>query len=154
MIQIKGFDRVSVFFANYTTILYNIHYMSINIKTIGGRDYAYQSYRSGKKVIQRYLGPVNDPAIIVQIAAIQKAKSVPPGLIKYFWDVDPKTLNVRRHSRFVLERILELGDLDALRWAQKQYPTALIVEVCLMSRRLSQRSRNFWKIWFEEHDVS
>ena len=129
-------------------------YMSINIKTIEGRDYAYQSYRSGKKVIQRYLGPASDPAVIVQIAAIKKAKSVPPGLNKYFWDVDPMTLNVRRHSRFILERILELGDLDALRWAQKQYPTALIIEVCLMSRRLSPRSKNFWKIWFEEHDVS
>jgi len=123
--------------------------MSISIKKIGGRKYAYTAYRNGEKVIQRYLGPVNDPDVIAQILEIEKDKSVPSRMFKFFWDVDPKTLNVRRHSRFIIERILDLGDLNAFWWAQKQYPTALLIEVSLTSRRLSERSKQFWKVWFE-----
>jgi hypothetical protein len=123
--------------------------MSIAFKKIGGRQYAYIAYRSGKKVIQNYLGPANDPDVSAQIAAIKKVKSIPPQLFKLFWDVNPKTLNVHRHSRFIIERILDLGDLDAFWWTQKQYPTALLIEVSLTSRALSQRSKQFWKIWFE-----
>ncbi len=123
--------------------------MSITIKKIVGRQYAYMAYRNGKKVIQRYLGPVNNRDVVAQITAIERDKSVPSRLFKFFWDVDPRTLNVRRHSRFIIERILDLGDLDAFWWAQKQYPTALLIEVSFTSRRLSQRSKQFWKIWFE-----
>ncbi len=137
----------------YTTMLYNI-YMGISIKKIGGRRYAYTAHRNGNKVIQRYLGPLNDPDVMAQMAEIQRVKSVPSRLFKFFWDVDPKTLNVRRHSRFIIERILDVGDLDAFWWAQKQYPTALLIEVSLTSRRLSDRSKQFWKIWFKENYVS
>ncbi len=128
--------------------------MGISIKKIGGREYAYLAYRSGKKVIQSYLGPAKNPDIIAQLSAIEKSKSVPSKLYALFWDVDPKTIHVRRHSRYIIERILDLGDLDALWWAQKQYPTALIMEVCHTSRRVSQRSKMFWRIWFEEEHAS
>ncbi len=134
-------------------MLYNT-YMGISIKKIGGRRYVYEAHRNGKKVIQRYLGPLNDPDVMAQMAEIQRVKSVPPRLFKFFWDVNPKTLNVRQHSRFIIERILDVGDLDAFWWAQKQYPTALLIEVSLTSRRLSERSKQFWKIWFKENYVS
>ena len=123
--------------------------MSIAVKKIGGREYAYIAYRNGNKVVQSYLGPANRPDVIAQMAAIEKDKSIPSQLFKFFWDVDPRKLNVRRHRRFIIERLLDLGDLEAFWWAQKQYPTALLIEVSLTSRRLSQRSRQFWKVWFE-----
>ncbi len=128
--------------------------MSISIKKIGERRYAYTACRNGKKVIQRYLGPLDDPDVIAQMSQIERAKSVPSRLFKFFWDVDPKTLNVRRHRRFIIERILDVGDLDAFWWAQKLYPTALLIEVSIASRRLSERSKQFWKIWFEGKYVS
>ncbi len=128
--------------------------MSITIKKIGGREYAYEAYRRGRKIIQKYLGPVRDPNVTAQIKALEENKSMPSELFKYFWDVDPKTLNIRRHSRFIIERVLEFGDLKALWWTQKQYPTSLIIEVCLTSRRLSQRSKHFWTVWFGEKHVS
>jgi len=123
--------------------------MSIAVKKIGGRKYAYVAYRNGSKVVQSYLGPANRPDVIAQMATVEKDKSIPSQLFKFYWDVDPKKLDVRRHRRFIIERILDLGDLEAFWWAQKQYPTALLIEVSLTSRRLSQRSRQFWKIWFE-----
>jgi hypothetical protein len=128
--------------------------MSITIKKIGGREYAYEAFRRGRKIIQNYLGSVNGPDVTARIKALEKNKSIPSGFLKYFWDVDPHTLNIRRHSRFIIERVLELGDLKALWWTQKQYPTSLIIEVCRTSRRLSQRSRHFWIVWFGENHVS
>jgi uncharacterized protein DUF6922 len=122
--------------------------MSITIKKIGLREYAYNAYRSGKKVVQKYLGPADAPEVIAQIAAIRNVGTVPSTLFKLFWDVDPKTLDARRHYRYIIERILDYGDMDAFHWAQKQYPSSRIIEVCLTSRRLSNRSRQFWNIWF------
>lgn len=128
--------------------------MGISIKQIGGREYAYAAYRRGEKVVQEYLGPVKDPVVAAKIAAIRQRNSVPSSLYKLFWDVDPGTLQVRRHGRYIIERILDFGDLEALWWAQKQYPTALIIEVIHESRRLSERSKRFWSIWFGEEYAS
>jgi len=128
--------------------------MSITTKKIGGREYAYEAYRRGRKIIQKYLGSANDPNVTAQIKALEENKSIPSELFKYFWDVDAKALNIRQQSRFIIERVLELGDLKALWWTQKQYPTSLIIGVCRTSRRPSQRSRHFWTVWFGESHVS
>ena len=128
--------------------------MSISIKKVGNRKYAYLAYRNGDKVVQRYLGPAHHPDVIARQLAIDDGKMIPARLYHLFWDVDAGKLNLRRHSRYVIERILELGDLDALWWAQRQYPTALIIETCHASRRLSPRSKNFWELWLEASHAS
>ena len=43
---------------------------------------------------------------------------------------------------------LEMGDMDAVQWIQRIYPTKTIIEVCESSRKVSLKSRNFWRIWF------
>jgi len=43
--------------------------MSVVIKTIENKKYAYLAYRSGKKVIQKYLGPVSRPEVAKRIRA-------------------------------------------------------------------------------------
>lgn len=128
--------------------------MSIVIKKIGGRTYAYEAYRTGDKVVQRYLGPADHPDILAHRRKIASEKKVPKQLFALFWDVDPGKLHIRRHGRYIIERILELGDLNALWWAQRQYPTSLIVETCRTSRRLSPRSKNFWSIWMGETNAA
>jgi hypothetical protein len=122
--------------------------MAITVKTIGGREYVYYAYRRGNKVVQEYLGPRKDPAVAAKIAGNGQKRSLPQQLRRLFWDVDPGTIDVRLHSRYIIERILEVGDLEAVRWAQRRYPTAMIIETLRMSRRLSDRSRAFWRIWF------
>lgn len=128
--------------------------MGISIKKIGGRQYAYTAYRRGDRIVQQYIGPAKDPAVAAKIAAAGKGQALPAHVYPLFWDVDPHTLHVRRHSRYIIERILDVGGVEALWWAQRQYPTALIIEVCLTSRRLSERSKIFWSIWFGEEHAS
>jgi hypothetical protein len=65
-----------------------------------------------------------------------------------FWDVDPLTIDVKQHRRYIIERVLEMGELDALLWLQRLYPTSVIIETLESSRKISAKSRNFWEIWF------
>ncbi len=78
---------------------------------------------------------------------MKKDIGLPPELALYFWDVDPEKLSLQKHSRYIIERLLEYGKLEAVLWVQKQYSKAMIMDVCLTSRRVSERSRNFWAIW-------
>lgn len=127
--------------------------MSVVIKTVGNKRYAYMAYRSGKKVVQKYLGPVSDPRIAERLKGLESEKKVPERFYGLFWDTDPSKIDFKRNARYVIERILEMGRLDAVEWLQRIYPTRLIIETCEASRKISERSRNFWRIWFGGVDV-
>lgn len=65
---------------------------------------------------------------------------------KYFWDVDFETLERKTCNPFMVERILEYGDEEAIKWLKKKCSAAMIREVISSSRRLSPRSRSYWKL--------
>lgn len=122
--------------------------MSIVVKKIGGKEYAYHAYRVGNKVIQKYLGPASSPSAAARKAGVEERKKVPARFHPLFWDVKPRDIDVRQHATYIIERVFELGNLDALLWLQRVYPTALLLETLEVSKKLSPRSRNFWEIWF------
>ena len=124
--------------------------VAIVIKTVKNRKYAYIAFRVGKKVVHQYLGSVDDPEVKKRIGCLTIRKALPESMYRLFWDVDPAGIDLKRHSRYIIERVLEFGNLTDVCWLQRHYPTAHIMEVCESSRRLSQKSRNFWRIWFEE----
>ena len=66
-------------------------------------------------------------------------------LQKYFWDVDLKTVDPKRHSRYVIERLVEFGDEGAVRWMLRQYGTKSVLDVVESSRRISQKSKTYWR---------
>jgi hypothetical protein len=122
--------------------------MSIVVKKIGNKKYAYLAYRAGGRVVQKYLGSASDPAVRARRARHEELKRVPERFTGLFWDVDPGKLDTKQHARYIIERVLELGGLDAIEWIQRVYPTSLIIETCGASRKISPKSRNFWEIWF------
>lgn len=122
--------------------------MSIVVKKIGNSEYAYLAYRAGGRVVQKYLGPASDPAVQARRARHEELKQIPERFAGLFWDVDFRTLNTKQHARYIIERALELGGLDAIEWLQRIYPTNLIIEICGIIRKISPKSRNFWEIWF------
>jgi hypothetical protein len=122
--------------------------MSVVVKTIGGRQYAYLARRMGDRVAHKYLGPLLDPRVAERVSALRAEGRIPSRFHPLFWDADPGRVDLRRNSRYVIERVLEIGDLDAIRWTQLIYPTRLIMEVCRASRKVPPKSRNFWEIWF------
>ena len=61
-----------------------------------------------------------------------------------FWDVDLKNIDIKKHKRFIIERILEFGDSKDYKWAVSRYGKKDIKQALLKSRKLNKKSRNFW----------
>lgn len=123
--------------------------MSVLIRTIGNRQYAYLVRRSGARTVQTYLGPMARPDVAAKVAALKEEGSIPSQFHRFFWDTDPSAIDLHRHAAYVIARILETGSLQAMWWLQRQYPTSTILEVLASSKGLSARSRRFWSAWFE-----
>lgn len=121
--------------------------MSIIIKN---DKYAYLAYRSGKKVVQKYLGLVSNPDVARKIEELDRERTVPGEFYCLFWDTDPKSIDLKKNARYIIERVLEIGGLDALQWVQRLYPTRRIVETLEISRKITPKSKNFWTIWFKD----
>lgn len=76
----------------------------------------------------------------------QKNAKMPEFLKRYFWDVDFSTIDPDKHSTYVIERLLDLGDVDATAWLKKKYNENEIKNTVLQSRQLSAKSANYWTI--------
>ncbi len=69
-------------------------------------------------------------------------------LKKYFWDVDFDALDVEKNTKYILERILDLGDEKAVRWMQKTFSKKDIQNAFKNNRKISKKSLNFWNLVF------
>lgn len=63
-----------------------------------------------------------------------------------FWDTDPATIDLIKNARYVIERVLEFGNEDEVRWLFKHYPRAQIKAVLNLPRaQVSPQSRALWE---------
>ncbi|MEK7587599.1 MAG: hypothetical protein AAB457_02165 [Patescibacteria group bacterium] len=46
---------------------------------------------------------------------------IPKGLHQYFWDVRAETLDPSKHPHYVINRLLDKGNLDAARWVVRSF---------------------------------
>ncbi|NLI79596.1 MAG: hypothetical protein GX442_24530 [Candidatus Riflebacteria bacterium] len=65
-----------------------------------------------------------------------------------FWDVDPQTLDLKKHARFVIERVLQFGRPEDLRWLLGAFDEEAIVGAVRASRRLDRKTATFWAVHF------
>lgn len=76
-------------------------------------------------------------------------KSKKPKMIHFrpelFWDVDPKTIDPKKHARYVIERILDFGNDREARWLYQSYPHSLIYDVATHSRIVHNQSKILWQ---------
>ena len=122
--------------------------MNIVRKKIRGHEYVYLSSREGLRVVHKYLGRSDSPSVARIIAEKILTSGVPEDLSSLFWDTNRRQIHLRRHARYVIERVLELGRLDAVSWLQRVYPVQTIIDVLTVSKVITAKSRNFWKLWF------
>ncbi|MBI4690240.1 MAG: hypothetical protein HY754_08250 [Nitrospirae bacterium] len=62
-----------------------------------------------------------------------------------FWDVDRKKLSIEKDWFFIIERIMEFGDIDDLFLLKKIFPEEKIKETVRKSRILSKRTISYCK---------
>lgn len=72
------------------------------------------------------------------------ASPLPEFLRPLFWEVDFDQLRVRGHERYVIERVLEYGDLSEVKWMLERFSRDEIAQTLRRSRGLSPKSANFW----------
>lgn len=66
-----------------------------------------------------------------------------------FWDVNLKELDKKDHQDFIIQRILERGNVEDLRWASAFYGEDSLKEIFLKKNdKLDLKSRNFWSFYF------
>lgn len=73
---------------------------------------------------------------------------IPSSFSKYFWDVKPEDINLKKNSSYIAERILELGDFKELSWLLNVYGREFLRQVVKQSRNLSLKSANFYSLYF------
>ena len=68
---------------------------------------------------------------------------------RHFWDVVPSQLDVKAHASFIIDRLLEWGDLEEIHWLLGAYPLDLLRERLKRCRSLSKKSAAFWALILE-----
>jgi hypothetical protein len=59
---------------------------------------------------------------------------------KYFWDVDPKSLDIQKHERLIISRLINYGTLDDWRWLASTYGKERIARALHARGRTSIRT--------------
>ena len=63
-----------------------------------------------------------------------------------FWDINPKTLNIKKHAAYIIERIMELGRDKEVKWLWQTYDKPRLKKVASSSRALSPRTKTLWSL--------
>lgn len=64
-----------------------------------------------------------------------------------FWDTDVQTLDEERHVSYIIERVLDFGDDEDIRWLFSRYPKSIIQEILRRPRNaLHAKSKALWTL--------
>ena len=75
--------------------------------------------------------------------------TIPQKFIPLFWEYQGESLDLNKHNRLIIERILEKGDMEAVIWLFKEHSQNQIKNILLSSANISSITRLFWSKYFE-----
>ena len=70
--------------------------------------------------------------------------SLPDSLYQFFWDVDPAKVDPSKNPTYVINRLLDKGDLEAARWVLRHFSRELIAETLRTKRDFTFWTALFW----------
>ncbi|MEO0184335.1 MAG: hypothetical protein ABIL22_07760 [candidate division WOR-3 bacterium] len=71
---------------------------------------------------------------------------IPKFLKGYFWEVNSKDIDLKKHRIYILKRIMEYGDEKAVAWLLKNFKKSEIANVLINCRGFSLKSANYWAL--------
>lgn len=74
---------------------------------------------------------------------------LPPSLYQFFWDVDAKKINPGKSPYYVINRLLDKGNLEAVRWVRRSFPKDLITETIKTKKDFSFKTVTFWSKYYQ-----
>ncbi len=63
-----------------------------------------------------------------------------------FWDVNPKKIDAKKHSAYVIERILDFGNDQEARWIWNFYGKKMIKKIIATSKVLRPQTKVLWTL--------
>ena len=72
---------------------------------------------------------------------------IPKSLHQYFWDVDIKKLDPLEKSFFVINRLLDKGNVEAVKWVRKTYSRKTISDTFTTMRGYQPKVASFWSLF-------
>ena len=80
-------------------------------------------------------------------------KNTLPNFLKnYFWDSDFSQLNLFNHKQFIIKRVIDRGNSQAISWLTDTVSPEEIKDVVVKTRDLSPQTANFWAdFWNIDH---
>lgn len=67
-----------------------------------------------------------------------------------FWDVDPKTIDPKKHARYIIERILDFGTDEEVRWMWHNYVPKTVRRVLNNPRAdIHDKTKKFWSLMYQ-----
>ena len=66
-----------------------------------------------------------------------------------FWDTDIDKLDVMKYKRYTIERILQFGLAEHVRWMLKHFEKEDIKETVKKSKVIDKKTATYWSIHFD-----
>ena len=71
--------------------------------------------------------------------------AIPDNVLKLFWDADKPGIDVQRHARYIICRVLDFGDTAEVHWLFDTYGEEPIKQVIAANPPLHPKSLNYWR---------
>lgn len=71
-------------------------------------------------------------------------RKIPRSMRRLFWDTDPHKLDLQRHTRYIITRVLEKGDLEDWNWVRWTYGEKRLREALDENRQVSPATAELW----------
>lgn len=71
---------------------------------------------------------------------------LPPSFKDLFWDIDFSSLDVNKNKEFIIERVLDYGDISHFRKIKEIYSLDDVKSVLKKSKTISYKSANFYAL--------
>lgn len=71
---------------------------------------------------------------------------IPKSLHQYFWDVDVKKLDPDKKPYFVISRLLDKGNVEAVKWVKENYRQEQIKNTFRNIMDFNEKTGRFWSL--------
>lgn len=63
-----------------------------------------------------------------------------------FWDTNPEWIDLKKNAQYIIERVLDFGRDNEVRWLRKTYEPGQIKKVVENSRSLRPETKALWTL--------
>jgi hypothetical protein len=70
---------------------------------------------------------------------------IPEHVLKLFWDADKSGIDVKKHSRYIICRVLDYGDSPEVCWLLDTYGEEAVRRVVASNPPLHPKTANYWR---------